>query len=59
MLGFDDDQTPPIVASANCVEDPTHTIVEPVIAETTGSGFTITEVVAEVDEQPDAFVTIT
>ena len=41
-LLLDEDQTPPVVASANCVVAPIHTSVEPVIAATTGSGFTIT-----------------
>ena len=58
-LLLDEDQTPPVVASANCVVAPIHTSVEPVIAATTGSGFTITCVDAEVAAQPEAFVTFT
>ena len=49
---------PPGVALANLVEMPSQTEVAPVIAETTGNGFTPIVVTALVDEQPFEFVTV-
>ena len=40
------DHTPPAVASANCVVDPTHTVAVPVIANIAGKAFTVTVLVA-------------
>jgi hypothetical protein len=54
-----DDQAPPVVAVANCVVNPEHTFVAPVIAATVGNGFTVTVVAVDVAEHPLAFVTVT
>ena len=37
-----DVQVPPVVAEENSVVPPSHTFVAPVIAATTGNGFTVT-----------------
>ncbi len=55
---LDDDQVPPAVASAKVVVRPTQTLIEPVMAATTGSGFTVT-VSLIVAVQPNALVTVT
>ena len=54
-----DDQVPPVVAVANCVVNPEHTFVSPVIDATVGNEFTVTVVVADVAEHPLAFETVT
>ena len=41
-----EDQVPPVVAEANCVVNPEHTFVAPVIAATVGNAFTVTTAVA-------------
>jgi hypothetical protein len=53
------DQTPPVVALAIVVVAPSQTIVLPVIAATTGVGFTVTTTAEDVEEHPEAFVTVT
>ena len=54
-----EDQVPPVVAEDNCVVNPEHTFVAPVIAAIVGNGFTVTVVAADVAGQPLAFVTVT
>ena len=54
-----EDQVPPVVAEANCVVNPEHTFVAPVIAATVGNAFTVTVVAVDVAEHPLAFVTVT
>ena len=39
--GLDDVHAPPAVAEANCVVEPAHTVVAPVIAATVGFTFTV------------------
>ncbi len=54
-----DDQVPPEVAFANCVVNPWHSVVDPVIPATTGRGLAVTVVVADIAEHPEALVTVT
>ena len=42
---LDEVHVPPVVADANSVVEPEHTLVAPVIAATVGIGFTITSTV--------------
>jgi len=56
---LDEVHVPPVVADANCVVEPEHTFVAPVIAATVGSALTVTAVAADVAEHPLAFVTVT
>jgi hypothetical protein len=57
---LDEDQVPPVVASARVVVDPAQTVVVPVINATVGLAFTVT-VVARLgaDVQPLALVMVT
>lgn len=49
---FELNQTPPVVTSASCVVDPSHTVAVPVIEATTGSGLTVTVRVATFVQPP-------
>jgi len=55
---FEELQTPPVVALLNAVDAPSHTVLAPVMAATTGSGVTTTAVGAVVVVQPLAPVTV-
>ena len=52
-------QVPPEVALLNCVLALAHTVVVPLMAETTGNGLTVTAVAEEIAVQPLALVTPT
>ena len=54
-----EDQTPPTVALANVVVEPSQMLFAPVIAATEGKLFTMIVVAAEVAVQPFALVTVT
>jgi hypothetical protein len=54
---LEEDQVPPLVASASAVVDPTQTDVVPVILATVGRALTVT-VAVETEEQPEALVTV-